>query len=314
RARKDGGEGGELQPLAGKAHLPRLRAQPSRARRGEDHPPGSRGAVRRADGEQADLHALQGVHRRVPGIGADRRDRDAEPALHRAQLRAVRAVREHVPREGDHACSQAGHRSESQGGRDAERGRALQLRALRQAIRYEADGRQHARQALRPFDVRRRRAAPADVRRLPRRRHDGKQERNDDLRLHEAMSGAQPLNFVPTLPPEEAARANLYGVLARLFYAAPDEHFISELQLASGVDTDPSPLATAWRAMVEASRTAFPAALRDEHTVLFVGTGKCEVTPYLSKYVLRHTSDSPLVEWRQLLDSWGIARREGVPE
>jgi TorA maturation chaperone TorD len=66
--------------------------------------------------------------------------------------------------------------------------------------------------------------------------------------------------------------------------------------------------------MVEASRTAFPAALRDEHTVLFVGTGKCEVTPYLSKYVLRHTSDSPLVEWRQLLDSWGIARREGVAE
>jgi TorA maturation chaperone TorD len=128
------------------------------------------------------------------------------------------------------------------------------------------------------------------------------------------MSGAQPLNFVPTLPPEEAARANLYGVLARLFYAAPDEHFISELQLASGADTDPSPLATAWRAMVEASRTAFPAALRDEHTVLFVGTGKCEVTPYLSKYVLRHTSDSPLVEWRQLLDSWGIARREGVAE
>ena len=128
------------------------------------------------------------------------------------------------------------------------------------------------------------------------------------------MSGAQPLNFVPTLPPEEAARANLYGVLARLFYAAPDEHFISELQLASGVETDPSPLATAWRAMVEASRTAFPAALRDEHTVLFVGTGKCEVTPYLSKYVLRHTSDSPLVEWRQLLASWGIARREGVAE
>jgi TorA maturation chaperone TorD len=30
--------------------------------------------------------------------------------------------------------------------------------------------------------------------------------------------------------------------------------------------------------------------------------------------VLRHTSDSPLVELRQLLDSWGIARKEGIPE
>ena len=47
------------------------------------------------------------------------------------------------------------------------------------------------------------------------------------------MSGAQPLSFVPTLPPEEAARAGLYGVIARLFYAPPDEQLISELQLAS---------------------------------------------------------------------------------
>jgi TorA maturation chaperone TorD len=128
------------------------------------------------------------------------------------------------------------------------------------------------------------------------------------------MSGAQPLNFVPTLPPEEAARAGPYGLIARLFYAPPDEQFISELQLANVDASDASPLAVAWRAMVDASRTAFPAAMRDEHTVLFVGTGKCEVTPYLSHYVLRHTSDSPLVDLRQLLDSWGIARKEGVAE
>ena len=129
------------------------------------------------------------------------------------------------------------------------------------------------------------------------------------------MSGAQPLNFVATLAPEEAARANLYGVIARLFYAPPDEQFIAELQLAgSETSEDASPLAMAWRAMVEASRSAFPAALRDEHTVLFVGTGKCEVTPYLSHYVLKHSSDAPLVALRQLLDSWGIARQEGVAE
>ena len=129
------------------------------------------------------------------------------------------------------------------------------------------------------------------------------------------MSGAQPLNFAPTLPPEEAARANLYGVIARLFYAPPDEQFIAELQLAASDDpSERSALAVAWRAMVDACRTAFPASLRDEHTVLFVGTGKCEVTPYLSHYLARHSSDAPLVSLRQLLDSWGIARREGVPE
>jgi TorA maturation chaperone TorD len=128
------------------------------------------------------------------------------------------------------------------------------------------------------------------------------------------MSGAQPLSFVRTLPPEEAARANLYGVIARLFYAPPDEQLISELQISSSDPGDASALASSWRSMVDACRTAFPAALRDEHTVLFVGTGKAEVSPYLAKYLARHSSDSPLVALRQLLDSWGIARREGIPE
>ena len=128
------------------------------------------------------------------------------------------------------------------------------------------------------------------------------------------MSGAQPLSFVRTLPPEEAARANLYGIIARLFYAPPDEQLISELQLGGSDPADHSALATAWRAMVDASRSAYPAALRDEHTVLFVGTGKCEVTPYLSHYLARHSSDSPLADLRGFLDSWGVARREGVPE
>ena len=40
------------------------------------------------------------------------------------------------------------------------------------------------------------------------------------------MSEAAPLKFVA---PEEAARANFYGLIARLFYAAPDTQLISEL-------------------------------------------------------------------------------------
>ena len=59
-------------------------------------------------------------------------------------------------------------------GARAERDAALPLRLLRQALRHEADGRRDAGTARRAFDVRRRRgaAAPADVRRLPRGRHD----------------------------------------------------------------------------------------------------------------------------------------------
>jgi TorA maturation chaperone TorD len=115
------------------------------------------------------------------------------------------------------------------------------------------------------------------------------------------------------IPPEEAARANFYGLIARLFYAAPDAQLISELLNSPGIEGEGG-LGAAWRVMIEGSRTAFPAALENEHTELFIGTGKAEVTPYLSHYVLRHTNDTPLVALRQQLAAWGIGRREGVPE
>ena len=120
----------------------------------------------------------------------------------------------------------------------------------------------------------------------------------------------QPLQF---LAPEEAARANLYGLIARLFYAPPDAHLISALLDSSTIE-EHGELAVAWRKVVEALRTAFPARLEQEHTELFIGTGKSEVTPYLSHYVLRHSSENPLVELRQQLVAWGIGRRENVPE
>jgi len=113
------------------------------------------------------------------------------------------------------------------------------------------------------------------------------------------------------IPAEEAARANLYGLIARLFYAAPDDRLISELVRAPAIEGELGP---SWREMVEACRTAFPAALESEHTELFIGTGKAEVTPYLSHYVLSHAQDNPLVALRQQLAAWGIGRREGVPE
>jgi TorA maturation chaperone TorD len=113
--------------------------------------------------------------------------------------------------------------------------------------------------------------------------------------------------------PEDEARANLYGLIARLFQAAPDSQLISQLLGAPRIDGE-GELGASWREMIEACRTAFPAALESEHTELFIGTGKSLVTPYLSYYVRRHSNDNPLVELRAQLGRWGIARREGVSE
>ena len=120
-----------------------------------------------------------------------------------------------------------------------------------------------------------------------------------------------------SLEPEDLARADLYGVLARLFYAAPDAQFLSELkQRAAGV-AEGAPgqaLAAAWRALGDACASAFPAHLENEHTELFVGTGKAEITPYLAHYTMRHESETPLVALRGQLARWGLQRRADVFE
>ena len=132
------------------------------------------------------------------------------------------------------------------------------------------------------------------------------------------MSGA---NAQPALEPEEEARAGLYALVARLFYAAPDEQLIGYMLNAHAIDdagedsgARAKALSEAWRKLVESCRTAYPVVLENEHTELFVGTGKSEVTPYLSHYVLRHANDNPLVDLRARLLQWGIARRENVGE
>lgn len=118
---------------------------------------------------------------------------------------------------------------------------------------------------------------------------------------------------IRVLAPEDQARANLYGLLARLFYAAPDAALLvaiaqsGEMQAEAG-----SPLASAWKRLVEASASANAEAVREEFEQVFVGTGKAEVTLYTGAYTTRSTVDSPLAELRGELATLGLARRGEV--
>ncbi len=115
------------------------------------------------------------------------------------------------------------------------------------------------------------------------------------------------------LPPEDETRAALYGLIARLFYAPPDQAVLGTIVNAQAFEGE-GEIAQAWRALVEASAKAYPVVLENEHTDLFVGTGRSEVTPYLTHYVIRHASENPLVALRQQLNAWGLGRRETVGE
>lgn len=116
------------------------------------------------------------------------------------------------------------------------------------------------------------------------------------------------------LPPEDEARAAIYGLVARLFYSPPDENLLGQILHAHAFEGNEEEIALAWRALVEASRSADPAVLENEHTELFVGTGKAEVTPYLTHYTIKYATDNPLVEVRQQLIRWGLGRRESANE
>jgi TorA maturation chaperone TorD len=131
------------------------------------------------------------------------------------------------------------------------------------------------------------------------------------------MSDSRSEDSATALAPEEAARANLYGLVSRLFYAPPDPNLLAEIsraQTQAGDDEDPSALGVAWQAMQGACRGAFPALVRQEYEGLFIGVGKAEVTPYLSAYAQPSSPERYLVRLREQLAAWALARRESVFE
>lgn len=116
------------------------------------------------------------------------------------------------------------------------------------------------------------------------------------------------------LAPEDEARATLYGLIARLFYAPPDQDLLAQVLHANLFEGSQEPVAAAWRELVDGCRNAFPVVLESEHTGLFVGTGKAEVTPYLAHYTIQYATDNPLVDLRQHLSGWGMRRKESANE
>lgn len=116
------------------------------------------------------------------------------------------------------------------------------------------------------------------------------------------------------IEPEDQARAAFYGLIAQLFYAAPDQGVLAQILSAHPFESDEGSLARRWGEMAERCKTAFADRLEAEHTELFIGTGKAEVTPYLTHYIGEKTLDNPLVQLRKQLAEWGLGRRERATE
>lgn len=124
----------------------------------------------------------------------------------------------------------------------------------------------------------------------------------------------QVMQFVETLPPEEVARANFYGLLARLFYGPPDAPLLQALSNSTYLEAEEGGIGAAWQGLCRAAVEADPEAARDEYDTVFVGTGKSPVTLYLCAYSIRYSNEAPLAALRGELGELGLQRREGAGE
>jgi TorA maturation chaperone TorD len=115
---------------------------------------------------------------------------------------------------------------------------------------------------------------------------------------------------------EETARAEVYGLLAQLYYAPPAPELLDALRVAA----TEAPAAGAfleepWRELVAAARSLDATAIGREYNALFGGVGKPEVYLFGSHYLSGFLNEKPLVRLRTDLASLGLARDEAaMPE
>lgn len=114
---------------------------------------------------------------------------------------------------------------------------------------------------------------------------------------------------------EEVARAELYGLLARLWYAAPDAGLLEAFQVApTEAPAAGAFLEEPWRQLVGIARDTSAAAAHDEYDALFGGIGKPDIFLFGSHYLSGFLNDKPLVQLRHDLDQLGLARTEATYE
>ncbi len=108
---------------------------------------------------------------------------------------------------------------------------------------------------------------------------------------------------------EETARAELYGLIAELFYAPPTSALLAQLRVA--VTEAPASggfLEEPWRALVGVAREMDDASIQREHEALFGGVGKPEVYVYASHYLSGFLNEKPLAHLRTDLAALGLTR------
>jgi len=114
---------------------------------------------------------------------------------------------------------------------------------------------------------------------------------------------------------EETARAELYGLLAALYYAPPTPELLAQLRVAATeAPAAGGFLEEPWRALVGAARELADEAIAREYDALFGGVGKPEVYLFGSHFLSGFLNEKPLAKLRSMLAGLGLERDESMPE
>ena len=129
------------------------------------------------------------------------------------------------------------------------------------------------------------------------------------------MSTSQPIGFAAADDAEELARAEVYGLLAALFFAPPTAEMHAQFQVA--VTEAPAAgafLERTWSELVGAARRLSREQIAREYDGLFQAVGKPEIFLYGSFHIAGRLNEKPLVALRHSLRELGIARGDGISE
>lgn len=125
------------------------------------------------------------------------------------------------------------------------------------------------------------------------------------------MTDLTALSFASADHGEELARAELYGLLAQLWIAPPDEALLKQFGVAVTQAAEPGAVLEApWHDLVAALRATTAADAGAEYEALFMGVGKPEVFLYGSYYLSGFLHEKPLAVLRAHLATLGLARDE----
>jgi TorA maturation chaperone TorD len=114
---------------------------------------------------------------------------------------------------------------------------------------------------------------------------------------------------------EETARAEVYGLLAQLYYAPPQPALLEAIRVApTEAPAAGAFLEEPWREFVGAARAMTDEQVAQEYDSLFGGVGKPELYLFGSHYLAGFLNEKPVVRLRTDLAELGLARDEAMPE